>query len=269
MNFIRILHDALCDLWKHRTLATVLAIRDTKARYRSSLLGLFWAVFPPIAAAVGLAAAKGAGVVSFGNTSIPYPAYVIFGMSLWQLFTSAITKPIAAFAASRGLLTKVYFPREVIILSEISKLAVFLIVQAILVTAVFMYFKVSVNFSSIYIILPLLLLVILGLTISLLLTPIALLFGDINNALPFIVGALFFITPVVYTAPPEGGLFSFVVHLNPITPLFEISRDFLYGSGPFAWQNFWIVTGVVLPSACVALVFFRLAMPIVIERWSS
>lgn len=270
MKFTEILRSAFRDIWTHRYLATTLAIRDTKAKYRGSFLGFFWAVFPPLAAAIGLAAAKGAGVISFGETAIPFPAYIIFSMSLWQLFTAAITRPISALLGSKALLTKVDFPREVIIISEISKLLVFAFAQTILVVGVFIFFKVEVNSLFYLSVIPVLVFVLLGLTISLLIAPFALLFGDISSALPLALGGVFFITPVVYVLPKEGGLFSFVVRHNPLTTIIEFCRELVYSShSPVFLYQFIIVTLLTLPIACMALVFFRIAMPIVVERWSA
>ena len=82
-KFIKICVSSPTDMYRHRHLATALAIRDTKAKYRGSLLGLFWAIFPPIGAAIGLAAAKGTAVLSLGDTPNPYPVYVVLSMSLW------------------------------------------------------------------------------------------------------------------------------------------------------------------------------------------
>jgi len=269
MTFYKTLYEALQDIWRHRNLSKMLAIRDTKAKYRGSLLGLFWAVFPPVAAAVGLAAAKRAGILSLGITPIPYPAYVILSMSLWQIFTAALTRPITGLSASRSLLTKVNFPREVIVLSEIHKLLGSAVIQGVLVVGVFVYFGIPVSASAALVVVPIFMLMLLGVTISLLLAPAALLYGDIANAMPMAIGALFVVTPVVYPPPPHGGVFSFVVHLNPVTPLIEMSRELLYSPVPACLPGFLVVTSLTIPAACLALVLFRLAMPIVVERWSS
>jgi lipopolysaccharide transport system permease protein len=270
MNFTKTLARSLKDIWSHRRLAATLAIRDTKAKYRSSFLGIFWAVFPPVAAAVGLATAKSAGVISLGETAIPYPAYVIFSMSLWQLFTTAITQPIGGLSGAKGLLTKVDFPREVIVLSEINKLLVFGLVQTVLIISVFLYFNVKVNSYFLLVFVPVLTSVLLGITISLLLAPFSLLYGDITSAMPIVIGGMFFITPVIYVAPEQGGIFSFFVHLNPMTTIMEFSRELLYSpTAPAFLPEFLIVMALTIPAACIALVFFRTAMPVVVERWSA
>jgi len=261
--------QSLADMYAYRRLAIAMAIRDTKAKYRGSFLGLFWAVFPPVAAAVGLTAAKGAGVLSLGETPIPYPAYVILSMSLWQLFTGAVSRPIAGLQAARSVLTKVDFPREVVVISEISKLGSSAIIQSILVTFVFLFFGVEVGPSAFLAIIPIALLVLLGLVISLMLAPLALLYGDIGSAMPMALGGLFIVTPVVYPPPPRGGVFSFVTQINPVTPLIETARDLLYSAAvPHLWEAIAVAV-LLVPLSVIALVLFRISMPLVVERWSS
>lgn len=261
--------DSLRDLWTHRELATLLAIRDTKAKYRSSLLGLLWAVAPPILAAIGLTSARNAGMLNLGHTPIPFPAYVVLGFSLWQVFTAALTRPMQSLASARNLLSKVAFPREVIVLSELNKLIVSVGVHAVLVGVVFFIYQVPIASTAPLVIVPLTILILLGLAIGLLLAPAALLIGDILNALPFLTGALLIITPVAYVTPENSGLFATVVKLNPLTPIFEWSRLVLSVGIP---PNLAFFSGVAIFSTVLlilALVVFRISMPVVVERWSA
>lgn len=246
-----------------------MAIRDTKAKYRSSLLGLFWAVAPPILAAIGLTSARNAGMLNLGHTPIPFPAYVVLGFSLWQIFTAALTKPMLSLAAARSLLSKVDFPREVIVLSELNKLVVSVGIHAVLVAVVFVIYKVPIATTAPLILIPLAILILLGLAIGLLLAPAALLIGDILNALPLLTGALLIVTPVVYVTPDNSGLFATVVRLNPLTPIFEWSRLVLSVGIP---PDLAFFSGVALSSTllfALALVVFRISMPVVVERWSA
>ncbi|MFV0416217.1 MAG: ABC transporter permease [Chthoniobacterales bacterium] len=260
---------ALSDLWNHRSLATVMAIRDTKAKYRSSMLGVFWAVAPPILAAVGLTAARNSGMLNLGPTPIPYPVFVILGVSLWQIFTSALTQPGHALSAARGLLTKMNFPREVVVLSELNKLLASVCIHLILVSVVFLIYRVPIVATVPLVVFPLASLIVLGLACGLLLAPAALLIGDILNALPFLTGAFLVVTPVVYVVPTGEGWFAAAVRANPLTPVFETARYLISAGIPPHPEFFILVFFSSFILLAVALVVFRASMPIVVERWSS
>ncbi|MEM7556914.1 MAG: ABC transporter permease, partial [Cyanobacteria bacterium P01_A01_bin.84] len=112
---LQLLQDMLQDLIASRELAWRLMIRDISAKYRQSFLGLFWAVIPAVVMAATFTFAKNGGVVNIGTTDIPYPAYVMFSMTLWQTFTEALNGPIQAVTAAKQMLAKIKFPREALI----------------------------------------------------------------------------------------------------------------------------------------------------------
>ncbi|HHP7243213.1 MAG TPA: ABC transporter permease, partial [Elainellaceae cyanobacterium] len=84
------------DLMASRELAWRLMVRDISAQYRQAMLGVLWAFVPPIVMAAGFTLASNANVISVGDTNIPYPAYVMFGTSLWQTFVEAASGPVQA-----------------------------------------------------------------------------------------------------------------------------------------------------------------------------
>lgn len=268
-RFWFLLRASLVDLWRHRSLATVMAIRDTKAKYRSSILGVFWAVTPPVLAAVGLTAARNSGMLDLGPTPIPYPAYVILGVSLWQVFTFALTRPSHGLSAARSLLTKVGFPREVIVLCELNKLFASVGIHLVLIAIVFLIYRVPIAATIPLAIIPIVTLAMLGLALGLLVAPAALLVGDILNALPLLTGALLVVTPVVYVTPSGEGWFAAAVNINPLTPIFEAIRYLVSAGIPPHLGFFFSVLGGSLVLLATALVVFRVAMPVVVERWSS
>ena len=105
------------DLLACRELAWQLLIRNISAQYRQSFLGILWAVLPPIVTAIGFTFANNAKIVNIGATDIPYPAYVMFSMALWQTFTEAINGPIQAVTSAKQMLSRINFPREALILA--------------------------------------------------------------------------------------------------------------------------------------------------------
>lgn len=263
------LGSVLRDLWRFRVLARTLALRDTKAKYRSSLLGFFWAIVPPVVAAIGLTTARNAGMLNLGKTPIPYPAYVVLGFSLWQIFSAALQKPLLGLAASRHLLTKVDFPREIIVLSELGKLLVSTLIHGVLVAVVFVFYQVPVPPTAVLVVVPVLVLILLGLALGLLLAPVASLIGDISGGLPMFLGALFLVTPVVYPTPSNDGLFARIVQMNPLTLLFDAARYLVSVGYPENLLALGFLFGAVAGTLAVALVVFRTAMPVVVERWSA
>jgi len=256
------------DLLASRELAWRLLVRDISAQYRQSILGIVWAFLPPIVTAWGLIIAKDAGAINVGNTPIPYPAYVIFSMSLWQTFMEALSAPIAAVSSAKSMLARINFPREAIILAKLGEVFFNFGIKIILIIAVFIWFKVPVTWSVLLAPLAIIHLVLLGTGIGLLLSPFGALYTDIAKIIPLILTPWLLITPVIYPVPKQGW-FSTLVNLNPVTPLLVTARD-LSTTGMISEPiSFWIVSCLAFVLIFLAWIVYRLAMPFIVERMSS
>lgn len=266
---MRILSNTFRDLWEWRALAQILAIRDIQAQYRQSILGILWAFLPPLVLSVGLSVANANGIVKPGETSIPLPAYVFISMTLFQIFFASLQGPINGLWGAKGVLTRVTFPRETIVLAEVIKLPITFLIQIFGIVVFFIWFKLPFGWTTLLAPFSFLLLIMLGVTIGLLLTPIALLYRDLSSALGILMFVWLSFTPVAFPPNDYPGFFATTVRLNPVTPLLVTTRELALNQVLTYPENFVIVgIGTVL-LFFVGLIFFRLSMPMVIERWSS
>jgi lipopolysaccharide transport system permease protein len=78
-----------------------------------------------------------------------------------------------------------------------------------------------------------------------------------------------YITPVVYMIPEKPGLLKTIMTYNPFTPLLITSRDWLTGQSPEHLTAFLITLLCCMPLLLIALVFYRLSIPIIVERLSA
>ncbi|MBD3883574.1 ABC transporter permease [Phormidium tenue FACHB-886] len=256
------------DLLASRELAWRLLVRDINAQYRQSALGIFWAFVPPIVAALGLTLASTAKVLNVGETSIPYPAYVMFSMALWQTFSEAVAGPIQAVVAAKPMLAKINFPREAIILSQLGQVFFNFGIKLILIVGLFLLFKIPVQGMVLLAPVALVHLIALGTAVGLLLAPIAALYEDVSKGLTLALGLWLFLTPVIYPVPQSGG-FATLVQLNPATPLLVAVRDLATIGGMSNPSGFWLASLLALVGLLLAWLVYRVAMPFVIERMSA
>jgi len=265
---LQLLRDMGRDLLASRELAWRLLVRDLNTQYRQSLLGIFWAFVPPIAAAVGLTLASNAKVLNVGATVLPYPAYVVFSMALWQTFTESVTGPIQAVAAAKPMLAKINFPREAIILSQLGQIGFNFGIKLILIIGLFLWFKIPIAWTVILAPVALLHLIALGTAVGLLLAPIGALYEDVTRGLTLAMGVWLFFTPVIYPIP-QAGSFAQIVRLNPATPLLSAVRDLATIGRIADPQGFWLASLGAGAGLLLAWLVYRVAMPFVIERMSA
>ncbi len=253
------------DLLASRELAWRLLVRDISVKYRQSFLGILWAIIPPIITAAGLSLAKNVGVINLGSTELPYPAYVMFSMTLWQTFVEALNAPLAGVNQAKPMLAKINFPREAIILAKVGEVFFNFGIKLILIIGLFLWFQISVTWSILLTPVALLHLVLLGTGIGLLLAPLGSLYQDVSKALPLVVAPWLMLTPVIYPVP-KGTWFGVIVNLNPVTPLLVTIRELATTGIISNPAGFWVASGIGLVIFLVAWVMYRLAMPFIVER---
>jgi|KBSMisStandDraft_5_1062788.scaffolds.fasta_scaffold219537_1 ABC-type polysaccharide/polyol phosphate export systems, permease component len=261
-QFVR---ELISDLWGSRELAWRLFVRDLRAQYRASLLGYVWVFLPPLVASLPFVYLKSAGVISIGDTPIPYAAYAMVGAIIWQTFVDALNSPLRSVNAARAMLTRINFPREAILLSGLMQVGFTFVVRLALVIGVFAAFALKPAATSPLFVIGMISIALTGFMIGLVLTPLGVLYGDVQHSLPIASTFLMLITPVLYPVP-SSGLGAMVASLNPLTPLITTTRDWLTAGAAVQHIAFLVVSGVTVTLLILAWVLYRLALPHLVAR---
>jgi len=207
-------------------------------------------------------------VINVSTTDIPYPAFVLTGTLLWQGFADALQTPIQQIQASKQMLTKIHFPHEAIMLAAIGQVLVNFGIRLVLLVAVFLWYGIPLNASLLLAPLGVVALIGFGTMIGLLLTPISLLYGDVQKMLVMGLSIWFFVTPVIYPTP-TGGWAALMTKINPVTPLLVTTRQWLTGAELTQFGPFVVVAVATLVFSLCGWIVYRLAMPHLIERIGS
>ncbi|HEU5257568.1 MAG TPA: hypothetical protein VFU28_16355 [Vicinamibacterales bacterium] len=257
--------ELISDLWGSRELAWRLFVRDLRAQYRASLLGYVWVFLPPLVAGLPFVYLNSAGVISVGDTPIPYAAYAMVGAIIWQTFVDALNSPLRSVNAARAMLTRINFPREAILLSGLMQVGFTFVVRLALVIGVFAAFALKPAATSPLFVVGMISIALTGFMIGLVLTPLGVLYGDVQHSLPIASTFLMLITPVLYPVP-SSGLGAMVASLNPLTPLITTTRDWLTTGAAVQHIAFLVVSGVTVTLLILAWVLYRLALPHLVAR---
>jgi lipopolysaccharide transport system permease protein len=204
--------------------------------------------------------------VNIDTGSIPYPVFVLTGTMFWQLFVDALNAPLKQLSANRTMLNRVNFPTEALLMSGMGQVLFSFAIKLIVLAVTIAAFQVVVHWTAVFLILPIATLLVMGTALGVLLAPSGMLYTDIGQLLTTLVAPLMFLTPVVY--PPPSGTIGEIMHLNPLTPVFTLVRDLLYGNlvltGAFA-----LVSAGAVVVGVLAWLAYRLALPILVERMEA
>jgi len=268
LRLLKLIKESVLDIYNSRFLAKQLAVRDIKSQYRQSYLGMIWIVVTPLATAAIWIFLNNSGTLRISDTGIPYPVYAFSGTLLWSIITEAINAPMNSTNAARGILSKINFPKEALITSGVYKL---LFNSGIKIVLLFIFvFAYGIGFHWTFVLFPLIMMVaiLFGTTIGLFLTPLGMLYTDVKRMISFVLSFLMYATPVVYSIPKEG-ILKVIMELNPITPIVSMARDAVVG-GDFAFLYYFLgVTLGIIPLFFLALVLYRISIPIIVERLSA
>jgi len=245
------------------------AQRNIRARYRQSLFGVLWALLPPLATAAIWIFLQQKNIVNLQHTGSNYALFVITGTMLWSVFSNAVIMPIQSMQANAPILVKVNFPREALVITAFYEIVFTTLISLVIIVAEIVIFQIPVTAYTFLFIPAVFILIMLGMCIGLFLLPFAILYKDIQFALPVFLQIAMYATPVVYAANEFSGAFK-ILALNPVSPVLVSGRDWLLGGQDLTGLLTLAYIGVVVIVILIAgFILQRIAMEILIERMGT
>jgi len=222
---VRVWIDMFRELIEYRGLIWRLIIRDISARYRQSVLGIFWSFLTPLLMTIIFLQMKNNKILPIGDTALPYAAYVFFGQMIWLLFSQGMMAAASSLISSGSLLTKINFPKEVLVISALGQTLFEFIVRIPLLILIFLWVGFVPQFSIVLIpviIIPLLFLV-LGL--GMIMAMVNAVVRDIGSMLFIVLSVGMFASPVIYPPPTTWPLTFWIDYANPVSGFLIAAQD--------------------------------------------
>jgi lipopolysaccharide transport system permease protein len=244
------------ELWEFRELLFFLTWRDIKVRYKQAALGVAWAILQPLITMVIFSVIFGrlAGLPSGG---VPYPIFSFVGLLPWQLFAGALSRIGISLVTNTSLITKVYFPRLLIPLSAVGSALFDFAISFVILMVMMLVYRIHLTWTILALPFLILFAVVTAVAVGLWFAALNVQYRDVQFALPFIVQAWMYASPVAYSSeliPP--GIWSFLYYLNPMAGVIDGFRWALLGTEP---PNilFLVSVAAVLVILITGLVYFK------------
>ncbi|MCG6553173.1 MAG: ABC transporter permease [Candidatus Magnetominusculus sp. LBB02] len=244
--------DIIKRIIKYRQLFIVLVWREFAVRYRYSVIGVMWAGLQPLSMML---------LFTFIFTYImklhvsSYPSFIFYfaGLIPWTFFSQSLNASIPSLTNHYQLITKIYFPRELLPLSSIAAALVdFFICAAILFVFIVIY-NIHLTWNVLWVLPLIVLLVIFTTSVSLFLAGLNVYYRDVRLASNFLIQLWFFMSPVMYSVDSLSTRVKLLLFLNPLTFIIEnMRRVLLEGRGIVLWQMAFVcaVTAVFYIVLC-------------------
>ncbi len=206
------------------------AIRDIIANYKQSIMGVLWVFIMPLFTVATFVYLNYSGVFNIGETSIPYPAYALLGVTIWQLFGTGINACTTSLTGAGNLISKINFAKESMIFSSLIRTIFDFIVRIFLLVGVFAIYKIVPSWTIIFLPFALIPILLFTLGLGFIVAVLNGIFRDTIQIVSIATTFLMFITPVLYPPPSMEP----VVTLNKINPIGILvigARDIVINGG--------------------------------------
>lgn len=216
----------LQELYQYREMITTLVYKDLRGRYKGSILGFFWTFLNPL---LQLAVYTMVFSVILRAGIEKYYLFLFVALIPWIFFSTCLTGGSAVILNEKNLVTKIYFPREVLPIAFVSSSFINMLYSFVVVLIVVVFASGTVNLLA-WCYLPLVMIVeyMFALGCTFLASSLTVYFRDLQHILGIVAMGWQFLTPVMYSVDmvPEDLLNIF--YLNPMTTIIMAYRDILY-----------------------------------------
>lgn len=251
----------LNELWKYRDLLMLFVRRDFVSVYKQTILGPLWYLLQALLTTIAFTVIFGK-VAHLPTEGVPPALFYMAGIVCWGYFSQCLTKTSNTFVSNAGIFGKVYFPRLTVPVSiVISNLVSFAIQLAMLIGFMIFYHMrgVSLHITPAILLFPVLIILMagLGLGFGIIISSLSTKYRDMQYLVSFGVQLLMYATTVIYPLSSLSGNLRWVVLLNPMTPIIEIFKYSLLGSGTFSWNHLAYATVFTVIVLFIGIILFN------------
>ena len=187
-----------------RDLVINLTLRELRAKYRRSFLGWTWSLLNPLATVALYAFVFGEIFGSVAPTGDPsgltqFSLYLLCAIIPWSFFSTVTGMSTGAILGNAGLVRKVAFPRQALVISQVLFMMVQTSIELVLVAVILMIAGSPLLPWLPFVALLLVLLAIFALGISLAISVLTVYFRDLPYLWTIVIQVWFFLTPIVYS----------------------------------------------------------------------
>jgi len=222
------------DLWRYKELFYFLAWRDLLVRYKQTFVGVGWSIIRPLLTMIVLTVVFGK-IGKMPSGGVPYPLLVFCGMLPWQFFAAAMADSGNSLVLNSNLISKVYFPRLIVIVSSVIASFVDFLISALFLVALMVWYRYAPPVEVF--LLPFFVILAFGASLGVGLWVAALMveYRDFRFIVPFVVQFGLYISPVGFQSSVVPERFRLLYSLNPMVGILDGFRWCLLGSANLYW----------------------------------
>ena len=244
----------------YRDLLWIWTQREVQIRYKQTLLGGAWAILQPLSLMVIFTVIFGY-LLNVQSGSVPYSLFVYSALLPWTFFANAVNNSFPSLINNMNLVTKIYFPREILPIAGIGVALVDFLVGAGLYAIMMVIYGVPARVVIFWVPVLLVVQILLILGVSFFASAVIVFYRDVRFVVPLVLQVWMYLSPVIYPLEVIPDKWRGLYMLNPMAALIDgYRRILLEGTSP-EWGYLIPGLGISLAIFIVGYAFFKRMEP--------
>ena len=251
----------LRNLYQFRDLLWLWTVREVKVRYKQSVLGIAWAVLQPLALTVVFTVVF-SRLVRVDTGGVPYPVFSYAALVPWTLLATSLSFGIPSLVNNMNLVTKIYFPREILPLANIGAALLDFAVAAVIFVGMLLVYRVWPGVHVLWVVLLLGVQLALTVGVTLFGSAVIVFFRDMRFVVPLVTQVWMYATPIIYPLELVPERWQAYYFLNPMAAIIDGYRRVLVMAEPPRWPALGIAALVSVVILLAGYAFFKYTEPL-------
>ena len=243
------------EIFEYKDLLYFLILKDIKARYAQSVIGVGWAIIQPLFFMLVFTVIFGK-LAKIDSEGVPYQIFSFTALVPWTFFSNAMTDSANSLSSNMSLITNIYIPRILIPFSAtIGKFIDFFIAFLILIILL-LFYSYFPDQKIILIFMYIFLMFISAFAFGLILGTMSIQYRDIRYALPFGIQLFMYASPVAYSTNMIPEKYHIIYALNPMVTVIEGFRNIFLNTGNITVEMILVSFLVSFLCLMVGIIYF-------------
>ncbi len=232
--------------------------RNVRGLYKQSILGYAWIFINPLMQIITLTFVFST-ILRVGMDVIPYPFPLFLFVALlpWMFFASAVASATDSITGSASLVTKIYFPREILVVATVFSKIVDLLFGVLILLGLMALYNEFPSWTLVWVpaIFAMQLLFTVGLALPL--AALNLFFHDVRYLVGVVLMIWFYLTPIIYPVDIVPERYKILFELNPLSRVVNAYRRVLLEGTSLGMESFLVGMAAALVIFLVGYYLFK------------
>jgi lipopolysaccharide transport system permease protein len=244
------------ELVQRHELLWHMTVRHLRGQYKQSILGFAWSFVNPLSLMLILSFVFST-ILKVPSQGIPFPLYLTVGLIPWLFFSGAVSSATDSVTGASSLVTKVYFPREILPIAAVLTKVVDFLCGLVILMALMVYYGHLPTETVLW--MPVLLAIHLAFTlgVSFPLAALNLYLHDVRYLVGVALTLWFYLTPIMYPLSIVPDRFLWVYDINPNALLVDAYRRVILLDSVPAVDRLLIGFGISMVTLVIGYYLFK------------